>query len=183
VFFSSDYAAEFETIVGGGRLPEDPTVYVCAQDRRDDETTAGGAERLLVLVNAPANGDRDTFTEEDLSACETRVFDKLARCGLTLQRRRTATVMTTPAMFEGLFPATGGALYGPAMNGWGAAFKRPGARTRVGGLYQAGGGAHPGAGVPMAALSGRLAAQRLMEDRGSTRRFRRAAMSGGMSTR
>jgi 1-hydroxycarotenoid 3,4-desaturase len=183
VFFSRDYAAEFEAIVGRGRLPDDPTVYVCAQDRGDDDNGGAAAERLLVLINAPANGDREPLSERDLAACEKRVFERLACCGLTLRHDRTAMVVTTPADFEGLFPATGGALYGPAMQGWGAAFKRPGARTRTPGLYLAGGGAHPGAGVPMAALSGRLAARRLMEDRGSTRRFHRGAMFGGILTR
>jgi 1-hydroxycarotenoid 3,4-desaturase len=136
-----------------------------------------------VLINAPANGDRETFSEGDLQSCEARVWASLARCGLTLQRDQAETVVTTPAIFNGLFPATGGALYGPAMHGWGAAFKRPGARTKIAGLYLAGGGAHPGAGAPMAALSGRLAARRLMEDRGSTRRFNRGATSGGTSMR
>ena len=39
-----------------------------------------------------------------------------------------------------------------------ASFRRPAARTRLTGLYLAGGSVHPGAGVPMAALSGRQAA-------------------------
>ena len=82
-----------------------------------------------------------------------------------------------------MFPGTGGALYGAATHGWAAAFQRPGAKTRIPGLYLAGGGAHPGAGVPMAALSGRLAAQRLMMDRASTPRCRPGAMFGGTSTR
>ena len=66
--------------------------------------------------------------------------------------------MTTPADFNRLFPATGGALYGRSSHGWTASFQRPGARTRIPGLYLAGGSTHPGPGVPMAALSGRSAA-------------------------
>jgi 1-hydroxycarotenoid 3,4-desaturase len=181
VFFSGDYAAEFEAI-GRGRLPTDPTIYVCAEDRGDDDGDVGGPQRLLVLVNAPPNGDAETISEGDLEQCEARVFTRLADCGLTLRRDRAATVVTTPAGFERLFPRTGGALYGTAMRGWGAAFKRPGARTRIPGLYLAGGGAHPGAGVPMAALSGRLAARRLMADLDLTRRSHRGATYGGTST-
>ena len=71
-------------------------------------------------------------------------------------------VATTPRDFERLFPATGGALYGQASHGWKASFDRPGARTRIPGLYLAGGSVHPGAGVPMATLSGRLAADCLL---------------------
>jgi 1-hydroxycarotenoid 3,4-desaturase len=46
-----------------------------------------------------------------------------------------------------------------------ASFARPGAASRVPGLYLAGGSVHPGAGIPMAAMSGRLAAARLLADR------------------
>jgi 1-hydroxycarotenoid 3,4-desaturase len=35
VFFSDDYEAEFSDVFGHWRLPENPTVYVCAQDRDD----------------------------------------------------------------------------------------------------------------------------------------------------
>ena len=40
----------------------------------------------------------------------------------------------------------------------------PGARTAVRGLYLAGGSAHPGGGVPVAALGGRLAAREVLRD-------------------
>jgi 1-hydroxycarotenoid 3,4-desaturase len=39
----------------------------------------------------------------------------------------------------------------------------------VPGLYLAGGGVHPGAGVPMVSLSGQLAAQALLQDRAARR--------------
>ncbi len=181
VFFSNDYAAEFTDIFRDGRLPTSPTVYVCAQDRADGVAGPDGPERLLILVNAPANGDRRDLSEEELALCEKKVLDRLSHCGLDIGPLEA--VVTTPAMFNRLFPATGGALYGRATHGWAAAFRRPGARTRLPGLYLAGGGAHPGAGAPMAALSGRLAAQQIIKDRASTRTFYPAAISGGTSMR
>ncbi len=183
VFFSSDYVREFGDLIDRRTTPDEPTIYVCAQDRDDGGEGAGETERIFTLMNAPADGDRRTMDQRELAACETRVFDHLRRCGLEISPGSEPSVVTTPTDFEAMFPGTGGALYGPAMHGWAAAFRRPGARTRTPGLYLAGGSAHPGAGVPMAALSGRLAAQRLMRDRASTSPSRRAAIAGGTSTR
>jgi len=133
-----------------------------------------------MIVNAPAIGA--ALPGEALDRCETAMFDQLARCGLALDRR--AGIRTTPADFAALFPATQGALYGRASHGWRASFQRPGARTRIPGLYLAGGATHPGAGVPMAAVSGRLAADALLSDRDhvSMGRSGRKATAGGTST-
>jgi len=171
VFFSHDYPAEFDDIFKRGRPPEAPTVYICAQDRGDtDAVVPSGPERLLLLVNAPAIGDTHTFDDLEIEQCAVRAFSLLERCGLYIQRRPDNTLTTTPTNFNDLFPATGGALYGRASHGWTASFSRPGARTKVPGLYVAGGSTHPGPGVPMAALSGRLAAASLTADRVSTSR-------------
>jgi 1-hydroxycarotenoid 3,4-desaturase len=179
VFFSNDYRTEFDEL-RDNRLPTAPTIYICAQDR-DDSATASGPEHLLALVNAPARDG--AFSSAELDQCETTMFDHLSRCGLTIERATMQAVRTTPTAFNALFPATHGALYGRATHGWRATFQRPGARTRIPGLYLAGGGVHPGAGVPMAALSGQLAAQSVLADRVSTRPSRPAATRGGTSMR
>ncbi len=179
VFFSDDYAAEFRQIFGEGRLPQAPSVYVCAQDRGLGPPPAG-PERFQLIVNAPATGDSRPPTPGEIEACQEATFTALRRCGLTL--RPEATLPVDPAMFEALFPSTGGALYGRASHGWRASFRRPGSRTRLPGLWLAGGSAHPGAGVPMAALSGRLASAAILADRASTRRSSPRAIAGGIST-
>jgi 1-hydroxycarotenoid 3,4-desaturase len=176
VFFSDDYKAEFDALFDAAALPASPTIYVCAQDR-DDDCAAREAERLLMLVNAPARGAERPYTTAELDACRTTVFNRLRRLGLALDPM--ATTRSAPMDFDALFPATNGALYGRATHGWAAAFQRPGSRTNLPGLYLAGGSVHPGAGVPMAALSGQLAARCVTADRASTRQSRRAATPGG----
>ena len=182
VFFDDDYASEFTDVFGHGRLPGRPTVYVCAQDR-GDEGGVDGPERLLCLVNAPAAGDARPFDPPEIEQCERRAFSLLARCGLRIERRPHDAVTTSPADFERLFPGTGGALYGRTSHGWMAQFQRPSSLSRLPGLYLAGGSAHPGPGVPMAAMSGRLAAATLRAHLDSTSRSSRVAISGGTSTR
>jgi 1-hydroxycarotenoid 3,4-desaturase len=176
VFFDNDYASEFRDVFGHGRLPAKPTVYVCAQDR-GDTGSPGGPERLLCLVNAPALGDARAFGADEVGACEERAFALLARCGLSVDRAGGDSVTTTPADFERLFPATGGALYGRASHGWMAAISRPSSRSAVPGLWLAGGSAHPGPGVPMAALSGRMAAASLLAKVGGAGRRSRVVIA------
>jgi 1-hydroxycarotenoid 3,4-desaturase len=181
VFFSADYAAEFAQI-RRGHLPDDPTIYVCAQDRSEARAEPDGPERLLCLVNAPARA----FSPSEIEICVTTMRQRLTASGLTLSDAAEPAT-TQPADFARLFPGTAGALYGRASHGWMASFKRPGARTKVPGLYLAGGSIHPGPGVPMAAQSGRIAADSLLRDRSSARASIRGwiatATSGGTSTR
>ncbi|WP_375398624.1 1-hydroxycarotenoid 3,4-desaturase CrtD [uncultured Sphingomonas sp.] len=180
VFFSDDYATEFAALAAG-RLADAPSVYVCAQDRDAGETPIA-RERLQIIVNAPATGDGAPPTSTEIDRCRQHMLDSVSRAGLSLDLGETA-ILTTPTDFNAMFPSTGGALYGPASHGWAASFRRQGSRTRIPGLYCAGGSTHPGAGVPMAALSGRLAVDCLLRDRASTSASTRTAMPGGISTR
>ncbi len=185
VFFSNDYRSEFAEIFKRWSLPRDPTIYICAQKRDDfghhDSGDQAAIDPLLCLINAPAIGDRHHFSDSEAEKCLDAIRDVLQRCGLQITETMTP-VVTTPTDFDQMFPMTGGALYGPASHGWTASFRRPGARTAIPGLYMAGGSVHPGPGVPMAALSGRIAAESLISDRASMSRSRPAAISGGMST-
>ncbi len=179
VFFSSDPKAEFGPL-GQGEMPEKPTLYVCAEDR-----AAGGVpdgpERFEIIVNAPP-GRPDH--PKDTAECHARTFQRLRQMGLIFTPEPGPEALTTPAMLDRLFPGSMGSIYGRSPKGTFAAFARPQARTALPGLYLAGGGAHPGAGVPMAALSGKHAAAAVLEELGltSASTSTRTAMPGGTLT-
>lgn len=166
VFFANDYADEFREIFTRGAVTTLPTVYLCAQDRgaAPDETTLDipEYERMLLLINTAANGDTRQLDAARLESLERRMREVLEACGAKLVTK--ASVVTRPQDFAELFPDTGGALYGRANHSAMASFTRPGSRTSIRGLYRAGGSTHPGPGIPMATLSGRLAAASAIED-------------------
>jgi len=176
VFFSKNYHQEFKEIWDQRRLPSDPTIYICAQDRApgwkncpDSPAGQGLPERLFAIINAPAlrqprKKEALPPSAEVVAFTREAAIKRLQDCGLDLEIQHE--VCTGPAEFAKLFPGNGGAIYGQACHGWNAPFKRPGARSSIPGLYLAGGGIHPGPGVPMVALSGRLAAQAMLSDQG-----------------
>jgi 1-hydroxycarotenoid 3,4-desaturase len=177
VFFAGDPAREFGPI-GAGRMPEEPTLYIHAQDR-GGAARPEGLERFEIIMNGAPVG---AAPQEATETCRTRTFETLAAFGLTFDPTPQTDRLTTPAGFASLFPGSSGSLYGLSPHGATAAFRRPAARTRIPGLYLAGGGAHPGAGVPMATLSGMRAAEAILSDRPSTSTSPRTATPGGMST-
>jgi 1-hydroxycarotenoid 3,4-desaturase len=180
VMFASDPALEFAQIARG-EMPTEPTLYICAQDRAAGQPT--GEERFEIILNAPpVSPDGSMNLEEEDRLCRTRTFQTLQRFGLSFDPIPEAGSLTGPTRFARMFPASRGSIYGLSPHGLTAAFRRPGARTGLPGLYLAGGGVHPGAGIPMATLSGKHAAEAILTDRASTFRSVPTAMPGGMST-
>ena len=166
VFFADDPDEEFRAIAEG-RVPRDPSLYVCAQDRGHGRPIPTGPERFEIIINAapltiaPAPPD-------EVETCRRTTFPRLQRFGLRLTEPPPDEALTTPTDFAAMYPGSAGAIYGESPAGMMSALRRPRARTAIRGLYLAGGTVHPGPGVPMAARSGVFAARAMAEDLVST---------------
>lgn len=182
VFFNDHYPSEFEAIARG-EMPASATLYVCAQDRGEG-LSPRDVERFEIIMNgAPitAQDSQQTRREEEATTCQTRTFEQLRARGLSFDQTPGTETLTTPSDFAALFPGSDGSLYGQSPNGTMSTFQRPVTQTRVKGLFLAGGGVHPGAGVPMALTSGKHAAAATAMHLASTSTSHQTVMPGGIS--
>ncbi len=165
VFFSGNYEDEFSDIFGRGLPPREPTIYVAITSKSDADHAPPGCENWFVLVNTPAENGRFNW-QTQANSYRDLVLTRLAdHFDLDIRRHLRYTRIITPPELEAISAARNGALYGQSSNDRMAAFRRPHNRSRaVKGLYFAGGTTHPGGGVPMVTLSGKVAAELLLAD-------------------
>lgn len=164
IFFSPDYQREFDDIFKRGIPPTDPTIYVAITSKTNPTHAPNHAENWFVLVNTPALGEQWSWGSNTENYREI-ILQRLADNGVDIRGRIQVERIMTPHDLERLTGARRGALYGASSNNRWAAFRRPHNRSHdVRGLYFAGGTTHPGGGVPMVTLSGKLAAKLVLND-------------------
>lgn len=164
IFFSADYRREFHQIFKQGVPPDDPTIYLAITSKTDMADAPAGHENWFLLVNAPPLGEQFNWQAQS-GRYRDRVLAKLATYGLDVDGRIRSKHIFTPQDLARHTGAWRGALYGASANSPFTAFRRPHNRAAdFKGLYFAGGTTHPGGGVPMVMLSGRVAAHMLLAD-------------------
>ncbi len=160
IFFSKDYRADFRCIFDELRCPDDPTVYVNITSKVSREDAPGeGGENWFVLVNAPRNEGQDW--EEETRRTRSLVLKRLEKAlGRSVETDIAVEGIRTPQDIEEETGSTFGSLYGISSNSRSAAFLRHPAYTRrYPNLFFVGGSVHPGGGMPLALLSGKIAAE------------------------
>ena len=142
IFFNSPYRKEFSDIFKKGKIPSDPTVYVCAQDRLNNGSLVSGKEeRLFLLINAPPRGFCQNIKNGDENMSSISIFP-FKKCGLEIDAHRRCPVSMTPQNFYQRFPRKRGSSYGRPTHGWLSPFTRPSSRSKISGLYLSGGTVH-----------------------------------------
>ena len=164
IFFSDDYETEFYRIFNLKIFASEPTIYVCAATKTDPAQSPAGCENLFVLVNAPYTAD---ITKWHIEADPYRdlIIKKLEKFGLeNLNDSVEFEQIITPEDFERIFNANRGSIYGVASNGIFSAFRRiPNKSKDIENLYFVGGATHPGGGMPLVLLSGKMTSELILK--------------------
>lgn len=158
ILFSSNYQKEFDELFAG-QVPSEPTVYVCHAAATDQSMAPAGRSGLFVMVNVPAFTDAERAREEwpaHAQRLQSFAIDRLRAHfpelgALTVIGNRTPLDLAARG-------APGGSIYGFLPHGKFGPFRRPALRGPQPGMFFAGGGTHPGGGVPLVMLSGHFAA-------------------------
>jgi len=164
--FSRDPEEEFDAIYKRGIPAQDPTCYLAAPARTDPTVAPPGGEALYVLVHTPYIRRGQNWADM-FPHYRQVVLNKLKRCaGLTdIEDRIRVEHHLTPQDIHDRYSPLRGAIYGLASHGRiNGAFKPANRSPDLDGLYLAGGASHPGAGMPMALMSGWIAADCLDAD-------------------
>ena len=164
--FSRDPEEEFAAIYDEGTPAPDPTAYIAAPARTEPGVAPEGGEALYILVHTPHLRPGHDWSEM-LPGYRRTILDKLGRAaGMDdLEDRIVVERTLTPQDIHDRYKVLDGAIYGLVSHGRVMGAFKPGNRSRqVKDLYLAGGSAHPGPGMPMALMSGWIAADSLHQD-------------------
>jgi phytoene desaturase len=167
IFFSKNYQAEFNDIFGHRMCPDDPTVYVYVSSRFQETDAPAGHENWFVMINTPYNSGQDW--PKETRRMRKIITDKLSS---ELQKDIDEIIVfektLTPVTIERETGSLFGSLYGISSNSRFAAFLRQRNASRDWkGLYFCGGSAHPGGGMPLVMLSGKITAEKIIKKYGN----------------
>ncbi|MDX1435861.1 MAG: hypothetical protein R3335_03555, partial [Anaerolineales bacterium] len=172
LFLADDYRENFDSIVDGHALPENPSLYVHAPARLDPSMAPPGQETLIAIVPVGHIDARKEYDWKSLrDTAREAVFQRLTLLGIhDIQNHIKFEVNYSPPSWRKRYNLLKGATHGLSHTllqlGY---FRPPNRHPRYHNLYFVGASTHPGTGAPTALISARLAVERLTDDLGLTR--------------
>ena len=155
VIFSEDYKKEFTEIFDDGKVPNDPTIYIYISSKYNPTDAVEYGENWFVMINMPPGKEK---SELDIESVKQKIIEKVKKTlNIDLNKKIIFEKILTPQMIEEKTSSVFGSLYGISSNNRFAAFLRQDNRSKeYNGLYFCGGSAHPGGGIPLVILSGKI---------------------------
>jgi phytoene desaturase len=166
IFFSPDYPREFRELFVERSCPTDPTVYVNITSKATPEDAPASGENWFVLINAPYEAGQDWHRA--VAATRERILSRIEQAlGRSVAGAIAAEEVMSPRDIRINTGSRLGSLYGISSNTSMAAFLRhPNRSRRYRGLYFCGASVHPGGGMPLAVLSGKIASDLIRRHEG-----------------
>ncbi len=167
LFLAQDYRENFKSIIDDLGLPENPSLYVHDPARLDPSMAPDGEDTVIAIVpvgHMSESGDQDWAAIRD--EARQHVFRRLASLGITdLESHIKFETNFTPLSWRKRYNLMKGSTHGLCHNLTQLGYFRPSNKhPRYDNLYFTGASTHPGTGMPTAMISGRLSAQRIMDD-------------------
>lgn len=168
VFLGADYAGGFAALEdrANGTPPRLSHFYVNRPAATDATTAPAGHESITVIVPAPHCGRGPRDWDALAESARSMVMARLASAGCDVGGRIAFEIRRNPPDWERALNLTNGSVFGSLDHGLDQiGCLRPANRhRRFRNLYFVGGSTHPGSGVPLVMLSGRLTARRMFAD-------------------
>jgi len=166
IFFSDDYPREFAQIHREKIRPDEPTIYISISARTDPSHAPEGHDNYFVLINTPARDPRRPWMEEETRLYRDLVVARLESFGLEHLSERIVTEQAfTPTDFATRDLAYHGSLYGWASHSPMTSLFRPSLHSRQArNVFFVGGTTHPGGGIPLVLLSGKMVADLIQRE-------------------
>jgi phytoene desaturase len=166
LFLADDYRENFDSIIRDLGLPANPSLYLHAPARLDPSMAPAGQDTLIAIVpvgHMSASGDQDWGSIRD--EAREHVFRRLRTLGITdLAEHLKFEINFTPLSWKKRYNLVKGSTHGLCHNLTQLGYFRPDMQhSRYRNLYFTGASTRPGTGMPTAMISGRLAAQRIMD--------------------
>ncbi|WP_370391994.1 1-hydroxycarotenoid 3,4-desaturase CrtD [uncultured Winogradskyella sp.] len=156
IFFSKDYKNEFDYIFNKKTVHEDPTVYINITSKDQPSDAPKGCENWFTMINVPSNTGQDW--DGIIKKARNNIIAKLSRLlNEDVSKLIDFEDVLDPRRIESNTQSYQGALYGASSNNKYAAFLRhPNFKQSIKNLYFCGGSVHPGGGIPLCLLSGKI---------------------------
>jgi phytoene desaturase len=167
LFLADDYRENFDSIIRDLDLPTNPSLYIHAPTRLDPVMSPPGQDTLIAIVPV---GHMSENTGQDWAKlrdeAREHVFRRLATLGINdLAAHIKFETTFTPLSWRKRYNLMKGSTHGLCHNITQLGYLRPHNRhPRYHNLYFTGASTHPGTGMPTAMVSGRLSAQRILDD-------------------
>jgi phytoene desaturase len=167
LFLADDYRDNFTSIIDDLGLPVNPSIYVHAPARLDHAMAPQGQDTITAIVpvgHMSENGEQDWKSIRD--EARQHVFRRLRTFGIDdLEEHIKFETNFTPPSWRRRYNLVKGSTHGLCHNLMQLGYFRPDNKhPRYNNLYFVGASTRPGTGLPTAMVSGRLSAQRILND-------------------